>query len=89
MQYVPWVAQINLENMDFPVIAYSFGPVLPPWLPAVYGIYNTDQIPFIHPGAAGSICITANNSYWATWGEGFQMEPPPSRVHAAWGNTAL
>jgi hypothetical protein len=58
----------------------------------ISGIYNGSQVPFLYPGAASSISVSDSQnagygSYWAAWCPGLQMEPAPSQVFAAYGDT--
>jgi len=94
-EWYPWVVQLGMdpyydcpeENDPLPdysqAILYEVF-IQPVELP-ISGIYNTDQVPFIYPGAASAICTQGSNYYWAAWSGSMHMEPAVNSVYAAWG----
>jgi hypothetical protein len=94
--WYPWVVQLGLDPYEDPiphpilderVVNLPTDPNEPPYLevPPIDGIYNTDQIPFVYPGAATAISATEGSFYWAAWCDAMHMEPAPNAVYAAWG----
>ena len=56
-----------------------------PW---VTGNYNISDIPFQNPGVSTAIMTNNDNLYWAAWANRIEMEPPPTVITAAYGDSA-
>jgi len=50
------------------------------------GNYNLSDIPFQNPGISTAI-MSGSGMYWAAWANCIEMEPPPTIITAAYGDT--
>jgi hypothetical protein len=55
--------------------------------PIVFGNYNISDIPFQNPGVSTAIMTNNADLYWAAWANRIEMEPPPTFITAAYGDS--
>ncbi len=53
----------------------------------IMGNYNLSDIPFQNPGVSTAIMTNNNDMYWAAWANRIEMEPPPTFITAAYGDS--